>query len=222
MNKAIIITSYIEHPFPMKQKIGADDFIICTDGGYDIAKKNKIRPHLLLGDFDSVSGDYDSLARNLSHKIDILKFNPEKDFTDLDLALKEAYRRRFSHVEIWGGLGGRLDHTVANLQILTHYSRQFEALQILDGRNRCFVFYGDPQKTHTIPRQESSYLSLFSMSEQCCGLSISGVKYPLQDHILTRTFPLGVSNEFTDTQAELTLTDGTLLVVISYKESAFK
>lgn len=220
VKKTIIITSYIEHPFPVDGLITPDDLVICTDGGYDIAKKNNIIPDVLLGDFDSISDDYDSIARNLSHKIDIIKFNPEKDFTDLDLAIKEAIARNSSHVEIWGGIGGRLDHTVANLQILTNYGKDFESLQIMDGRNRCFVLYGSDGPDRVIPKQEDSYLSLFSMSECCRGLTVSGVKYSLHNHTMFRTFPLGVSNEITSDEAVISMKEGTLLVVISRKESA--
>lgn len=207
---AVIITSFIDYPLDIKSEVSDDDIIICTDGGYDIALEYNLRPHLLLGDFDSITS-------RLPDDVPIQRFNPEKDFTDLDLALKKADEMGASHVKILGGMGGRLDHTVANIQILTCFSPKFESLIIKDGRNTCFAYTGNPQKNHTIPMEENSYLSLFSLSEECTGLSIKGVKYPLQNHTLTSTFPLGVSNEFTEKNAVLSFENGILLVIISKK-----
>lgn len=215
MKKAVIITSYIENPFDMKQASCGCDFIICTDGGYDIAVRSGITPDLFLGDFDS-------LDTELAGDIPVKRFNPEKDYTDLELAIKTCAEKSFSAVEVWGGIGGRLDHTVANLQILSHYSRKFDSLTMFDGKNKCFVLYGpetikiDPDNMKfTVSGTKPAYLSLFSLSERCEGVTISGVKYPLADHVLTNTFPLGVSNEFKDKNAALSVKSGTLLVIFS-------
>ena len=121
-----------------------------------------------------------------------------------------------SHVEIWGGIGGRLDHTVANLQLLSCYAEQFRSLSMHDGQNRCFVLNAKgTQKSITIPQEKDCYLSLFSLSETVQGLTAKGVKYPLQNHTLTRTFPLGVSNEFKQKEAFLSLEKGSLLIVLA-------
>ena len=119
-------------------------------------------------------------------------------------------------MEIWGGIGGRLDHTVANLQLLSCYAEQFSSLSMHDGQNRCFVLNAKgTQKSITIPQEKDCYLSLFSLSENVQGLTAKGVKYPLQNHTLTRTFPLGVSNEFKQKEAFLSLEKGSLLIVLA-------
>lgn len=210
MNKTVIITSYIEFSLNLGEFIDSDDFIICADGGYDEAVHNGIVPDLLLGDFDSVSYE-------LPDNIDIIRFNPEKDYTDLDLALKFCKENGKRNVYIIGGMGGRLDHTVANLQLLSRYSDAFEKLFLLDGKNKCFVLDGADTQNIEIPSEPDSYLSIFSLSDSCKITSFSGVKYPLTDYILTRNFPLGVSNEFTSKKAVLTIENGTLLVIISKK-----
>lgn len=210
----VIITSYIDVPFDMKQALSqiTDPFVICTDGGFDLAKQFGITPHLLLGDLDSIQSE---IPANLPLKT----FPPEKDYTDLELAIQTAVEQEASHVEIWGGIGGRLDHTVANLQLLSRYSDSFQSLHIRDGQNTCFVLNADPAKnapkTLTISRESDCYLSLFSLSETVEGLTARGVKYPLENHTLTRTFPLGVSNEFKQKEAFLSLEKGSLLVVLA-------
>ena len=210
----VIITSYIDAAFDMKQALTqiTDPFVICTDGGFDLAKQFGITPHLLLGDLDSIQSE---IPANLPLKT----FPPEKDYTDLELAIRTAIEKNASRVEIWGGIGGRLDHTVANLQLLSCYTGNFSSLQMRDGRNCCFVVIadadGDSPKTLTIPQAEGCYLSLFALSETVEGLTVRGVKYPLENHTLTRTFPLGVSNEFKQKEASLSLEKGSLLVILA-------
>jgi len=207
MNNIVIITSYMEYPFDIRSVMTPEDYIICTDGGYDIACNHGIVPDLLLGDFDSI-------RRELPHHIKVRRFPPEKDHTDLELALQEALALKASQVRILGGIGGRLDHTVANLQLLSQYSESFDKITMFDGKNQCFIA-DNTQKNIVLTREENCYLSLFSLSEQCTGVTISGVKYPLTDHTLTRSFPLGVSNEFTEKKAVLSVEDGDLLVILS-------
>lgn len=210
MKKAVIITSYFENFLNIKSHLNSEDYVICTDGGYDIAAAQNIEPDLLLGDFDSITAEPPK-------DLKIKRFRPEKDFTDLELAIKCALETGASEVDILGGIGGRLDHTIANLQLLSHYSDSFEKLVMFDAKNECFVMNEKQKKGITIPARQECYLSLFSLSEQCSGVTIQGVKYPLTNHTLTRNFPLGVSNEFKEKEAVLSIKDGTLLVVISKK-----
>lgn len=207
----VIITSYIDVPFDMKQALSgmSEPFILCTDGGFDLAAEAGIRPHLLLGDLDSIQSP-------VPDDLPVRTFPPEKDYTDLELAIQTAIEYKASRVEIWGGIGGRLDHTVANLQLLSCYTDRFDSLLMRDGRNLCFVLHaGDAPAAITIPRRDNCYLSLFALSETVRGLTAKGVKYPLEHHTLTRTFPLGVSNEFKQKEAFLSLEKGSLLVVLA-------
>lgn len=208
MDKIVIITSYIEAPEFLCKYTKYNNYIICADGGYDIALKHNIVPDLLIGDFDSLQG---TLPEDIEKKV----FPPEKDYTDLELAVRYCRTLDASHVEIAGGLGGRLDHTVANIQILSQYSDFFDSLVIRDGKNKCFILNGSETSHINIPAEDDSYLSIFSLSEECEGVTFTGVKYPLENHTLTRTFPLGVSNEFKEKSAFLSIKKGTLLVVIS-------
>lgn len=211
MKRIIIITSYIDFPLDMHQVIRSDDFIICTDGGYDLAKKQNVTPDLLMGDFDSTS-------EILPDDIPVKRFNPEKDFTDLDLALKTAAEMEAANVIIIGGMGGRLDHTVANIQMLTEYTEHFSSLIMMDGNNKCFVPNSRHKEYLEIPFEKNSYLSLLPLSDRCTGVSISGVKYPLTGHTLIKGMSLGVSNEFIEEKAVLSVKNGTLLIIISKKE----
>ncbi len=210
----IIITSYIDAPFDMSKALHKvkSPFVICTDGGFDLANAAGIMPDLLLGDLDSIRSQ-------IPPDLPLKTFPPEKDYTDLELALQTAHALDASRVEIWGGIGGRLDHTVANLQLLSCYADKFSSLTMRDGKNYCLVLNADGSesaaKEITIASQKGRYISLFSLSETVENLTARGVKYPLQNHTLTRTFPLGVSNEFKQKEAFVSFTKGSLLIVIS-------
>ena len=210
MNNLVIITSFLDLDFQVSELINKSNFTICIDGGYDIALNHGITPDLLMGDFDSISAQ-------LPEDIQIERFLPEKDYTDLELALKKALDLNTKNVTIVGGMGGRMDHTMANIQLLSSYADKFNTLVMLDGRNKCFIMGKNGHETMTIKAENDSYISLFSLSEKCTGITISGVKYPLKNHTLSREFPLGVSNEFKEKDAILSIENGTLLVVISKK-----
>jgi thiamine pyrophosphokinase len=211
MSRGIIITSYIDAPFPMKERIKDGDYIICADGGYRIAMENGIEPDLLLGDFDSMTRE----EMNIPAHIPVKEFNPEKDYTDLQLCLDTVIEMGFTDVEIWGGIGGRLDHTIANIQLMANYSKELNSLVMLDGQNECFILYGDNEASkHTLNAGDKRFIGLFALSEECQRVSIEGAKYPLTSHTLTSTFPLGVSNEFTAAEATITIGTGTLLVCL--------
>ncbi len=207
--KFLIITSFIDPPLALNDMAESCDCILCTDGGMDVARKYDITPHLILGDFDSLKGE-------LPADTEILRFPSEKDYTDLELAVIESISRGASEIIIAGGMGGRLDHTIANIQILMNYSRSCP-ITMRDGRNLCFMLYG-PCDLFEIETVANSYLSLFSLTDFCTGLSVSGVKYPLSDYTLTNTYPLGISNEFRDHKATLSLEDGSMLIAICKKD----
>lgn len=98
LKKTIILTSYIDFEISFCDEITEDDYVIAIDGGYDIAQKNHIGVDLLMGDFDSVS-------TKLPDDIETIHFNPEKDFTDLELALKKSVELGMESVLILGGIG---------------------------------------------------------------------------------------------------------------------
>ncbi|MCD7817523.1 MAG: thiamine diphosphokinase, partial [Lachnospiraceae bacterium] len=95
---------------------GKDDLIIAADGGYQYLKAAGVEPDVLLGDFDS-------LKRVPEHR-HLIRHSPIKDDTDMALAAAYAENNGCEVYFLYGGLGGRLDHTLANLQLLTRLARK--------------------------------------------------------------------------------------------------
>lgn len=215
LSRCIIITSYQSAAIRSYFDFHEDDFIICADGGYSCARAEAIKPHAVIGDFDSVSFDLVGKDPALLETGSpcIIRVAAEKDDTDTMICLKYGMDQGFDDFRVLGGLGGRLDHTVANLQTMAFAVDQGKSIWFLDGKNRAAL---KNPGAFTVPRLNGNKISLFSFGECCEGVTIRGVKYPLENHLLRNSFPLGVSNEFFDEAAEISHTAGKLLIILSH------
>lgn len=182
-----------------------DDFILCADGGYEHARKLGVRPNLLIGDFDSMR-----IPENAG--CEICAFPPEKDDTDMLLALKAGLERGFREFLILGGLGGRLDHTVANFTVLAYALSHSARAVLRDEKNAAFLLRDAAVRLPVCPGFK---MSVFPYGGGAQGVTLSGVKYPLRDYDMEPYCTLGVSNEILPAGAEVTVKNGTLLLLLS-------
>lgn len=181
------------------------DVIIAADGGYRICKELGIVPDLLLGDFDSLE---DGL--NCRH-IPVERVPVEKDDTDLFLAVKKLLAQGCDTLHLYGGTGGaRLDHTIANLQILLYIRRQNARGYLYDAD---FVWTVIENESFVIKKTvEWGLCSVFSLGGQAEGVSEQGLQYQLTNGILHSEYPMGVSNHILEPEAMITVRQGALLV----------
>jgi thiamine pyrophosphokinase len=128
------------------------------------------------------------------------------------LGLKHGLALGFSDFLMIGGMGGRLDHTVANLQTLSFCLERGGRMWMADGKNRATITEGPAL---TLRRAEGAYFSLFSWTERCTGVCVENARYTLRDAILTQNTPIGGSNEFLDGPAVVRVGTGRILVIIS-------
>ena len=181
--------------------IDIDDLVIAADGGLRHTQAIGITPTLILGDFDSLGYTPD----------ESLVFPVEKDDTDAMLAAREGLRRGCDEFYFYGSLDGkRLDHTVANFQTLQFLADQ-GATGYLIGAD--YLVTVVKNGTLRFPAGATGIVSLFCLGADARGVTLEGLKYPLEDGILTAGFPLGVSNHFTGTDATVSVRDGSLLVL---------
>lgn len=176
------------------------DLVICADGGYDAAVRWGFRPDLTVGDFDSMP---------LSHvrEGEILRLPVHKDDTDMAVCLAQGRARGFRAFRLAGCIGGRLDHTLANLQCLYDCALRGEDAWMADRLNRVTVL---TPGEHVLPAIPGRHLSLLSMTPETTGVTLRGAAYPLQNATLTNRFPLGVSNEFEGGEAVVSFASGAL------------
>ncbi len=204
--KAIIITPCLKCKIKDAVTIEKDDLVICADTSFAKAISENVKIDLIIGDFDTAS------PVPLPHGIPVLKFPVEKDDTDTMLAIKQAAKRGFTQITVAGGLSGRLDHTYANIQSLAYGAQNSLDILITDGENTAFIMR--PGEI-LLEKKEGFSLSLFSYEDKIQGLCLDGVKYPVQNAVITNSFPLGVSNEITAECARISFVKGLLLIILS-------
>ena len=188
-----------------------NDMVIALDGGLVYCEKNDIRPDYIIGDFDSLPKEKTRLLAKYP-KESILRLPCEKDDTDMLAAIKFAAAKGIQDFVIYGGLGGRLSHTIANLQCLMYLKERGMTGVLLGTDTRAFLLQNE---TYQFDEKETGYISVFAYSDSSNGVSLRNLKYELADAVLSSAFPLGVSNEFVPGKsAEIDVKDGILLVVL--------
>ena len=177
------------------------DRILAADGGYRHCLAVGLQPDLLLGDFDSL----DALPPELESK----KFPVEKDDTDTMLAIKLGLDLGHRVFHLYGGTGGRMDHTLANLQSLAYLAQEGARGYLYD---EGYVFTAIKDDRLSLPPREEGIFSVFCLGPEAHGVSIRGAQYPLDCARLSPFFPLGVSNHFQGQPVEIEVEDGCLLI----------
>ena len=179
-----------------------DDLLIAADGGLATVERMGIVPHLVIGDFDSLGA-----RPNFPNTVVLPTV---KDDTDMCAAIRLGRERGYTRFALYGGTGGRLAHTLANLQLLDWLARQnCRGFLVGDGTVATAVYGG----ALDFPAHMSGYLSVFCTGETAQGVTLSRLKYELTDAELESSFPLGVSNEFAGVPARVKVARGTLLVL---------
>lgn len=208
VRRCVIIPAWAPDGIRDVVALSEDDFIICADGGFTPAQRENIVPHALVGDFDSLG----KIPDHLPPECRVLKVDREKNETDTFLCLQCGMEAGCSSFAVAGGIGGRLDHTVANLQLLVYAVRRGFTMWMMDKDNRVTAM--EPGEMR-IPRLDGFKLSVLAYAGRCEGVTLEHVKYPLNDAVLTEDFPLGISNEFAGPEAVIRLKTGCLLVFLS-------
>lgn len=184
---------------PLVPKNG--DFLIAADGGVRMVLDRGLTPNLVIGDFDSLG--------YCPHELKPIVLPCEKDDTDMLSALKQGLQRGYETFLLYGGMGGREDHTIANVQLL-YWLASLGKQGYLIGKQNILTAIKDRSICF---EGVEGYLSVFCAGDRAEGVDIVGCKYELQDGTLTNLYPIGVSNEFTDAKAVIAVRKGTLLLV---------
>ena len=183
---------------------------ICADCGYRHAVKLGIIPDVIVGDFDSY-------GEELPKGVEELRSVPEKDDTDTLMAIKKAIELGYSHIDLYGALGGkRFEHSFANIQAMIYALQQGCHLEI-KGESHLLVQEADEGAVTYKNMDHGVYFSVFALTESVGIEYLRGVKYPLEDYRMVQSFPIGVSNEIEGEEAVLRIKDGLALVIITPK-----
>lgn len=185
-----------------------DSFIIAADGGFDYLMDLGLQADVVLGDFDSIRS-----SRYLPP--DSIRYPKEKDDTDMMLAAQLGLENGYTEFVIYGGLGGRLDHTLANIQVLVYLARH-GASGILYSDTYAITVVRDGSISFPAghpANQPENICSVFAIDDISVGVSIKGLKYQLSGINMANSYPLGVSNEFTGEDVSISVEKGTIVVL---------
>lgn len=181
---------------------GPDDYVIAADGGLKYLEERNIRADLVIGDFDTLQ--YTPQHHN------VIQLNTQKDETDMFSAVSQGIQSGYREFHIFGGTGGRADHTLANIQLLAYLANRKMQGFLVD-KNAVLTVIKDSE--YVFESSYTGYVSIFSVSDKCTGVSLENLKYELNHAELTNDFPLGVSNEFIGAPAKVRVENGMLLIV---------
>ena len=178
-----------------------DDLVIAADGGLDTLRSLDIRADLAIGDFDSLG--------RIPSGIETIRFKVEKDETDMHLAYLEGKRRGYRSFRIYGGVGGRVDHTFANYCLLAYIAAQGDEAILYD---REYIARAITNNSTRVVGGDGKGVSVFAFGGEAVGVTIKGLYYEAEDITLSPSFPLGASNHKTACDAQISVKDGTLLI----------
>ena len=198
-----------------KFDIQNEDFVIAADGGLAYCGLLQIEPDLILGDFDSIGEAQQTAIKKLELEIPdrIIRLKPEKDDTDMMAALRIGLENGYKDFRILAGTGGRFDHTFANIQSLLFLKQHDATGYLIDGNGMILVLQDEEVRFN---KNLEGYLSCFSLGKTAEGVNMTGLKYPLQNAVLTNDYPIGISNEFIGEEAVISVEKGQLVLMLQY------
>ena len=190
--------------------IESDDLLIAADGGSRHYLHLGLRPHVVIGDFDSLDPDeIQDLARM---GVELIRHPPHKDHTDLELALFLAVERGAREIIISGALGLRWDMTLSNVLLLSSPAMKGLDVRIVDGAQEISMIRGGEKKI--IRGRPGDLLSLVPLGVEAGGVTLTGLEYPLENAHLSVGVTHGVSNVLSGNTAAVELVRGMLLCVV--------
>jgi thiamine pyrophosphokinase len=216
LKKAIIIANgQMVKPPNLTNYITSSFIIIAADGGIRNCISLGIRPNIIIGDLDSI--DDRKIGEYRDAGVRIIQYPSHKDETDLELALFHSKEIGVSEVILLGGLGARWDMTIANMLLIAHPKYKEMNIHVMDGTQELIIMRSGTQSI--VHGQPGDVISLIPIAGDVTGIVTSGLYYPLNGETLQFGTARGVSNVFTQEQAQIFITQGVLLCVINRGEN---
>lgn len=192
---------------PYHQLLTTAECLIAADGGGTALFTHGYTPHLLIGDLDSIAAE--ALAAYQAQGVAIERHRPDKDETDLELALLAAVNLGASRIDIIGALGGRWDQSLANVSLLGMAELRERQVRLIDHPQQIWLVRDES----AIPGAIGDTVSLLPFGGDAHGITTEGLAYPLHNGTLYYDRARGVSNVISATPAQVQVRDGALLIV---------
>lgn len=212
MSRRILIFSGGSLNPSMTHHVREDDYIIGADRGALFVLEQGVRLDVALGDFDSVTQD--QMERIQEQSAAFISCDPiMKDMTDTEMALDYALKQAPAEILLFGALGSRADHSLANIQLLKRSLDQGIPCTIVDENNRLRLI--SPRAPERLESSPYTHVSLLPLSEVVTGIHLEGFMYPLEDATIPLGSSLGISNKLLADYGLIQIKTGLLLVIES-------
>ncbi len=189
--------------------------LICADGGARHIHALGLTPDLIVGDMDSLNGE---LQRDFVMKGSrIIRYPEAKDETDSELALQMAFMMTPDEIRIYGAIGARIDHTLANLTLLAAAADRGIETRLVDQWCEIFLI----RQKATVEGEIGQTVSLLALGADATGVTLEGFEYPLSNATITPARPIGISNRLTAARGIISVESGNLLVIRYFKAGHF-
>ena len=213
MNRRTVVVSggMLDEEFTLQiLKSEETEYIVAADHGLEFLYKHEIKPDYIVGDFDSIDSKVIDYYRNETN-IPIREYNPVKDATDTEIALRLGITLGSKEMILLGATGGRIDHLWANIQTLSVACDAGVRAYILDPRNKIWV----TNRSCVLKKSEAygNYLSVFSMEGEIYDFNLTGTKWPLSHHDLMPCDSLTVSNQFEAEEVKIDFGNGRIVIM---------
>ena len=186
-----------------------DDIVISADGGASNTLKMGLVPDVVIGDMDSIKFEVKEKIREKSQKTRYISTSPQKDESDTQLAVEYALGMDVKKIMITGAVGDRIDHTLANIILLSSPGLEDIDVRILTDNSDMFIV----RKPVVVSGIPGKTITLISLSPYTYFTGTRGLKYELKEEKLDFSPVRGLSNEFIDKKVKLDIREGTLLVI---------
>ncbi len=209
MNCVIFCGGTIEDYNSIKKYVQGAELLLCVDSGARHCRKLHVTPDYLIGDFDSICED--DLSALAEAGVPMIRFPSEKDMTDSELAIQISCEKGCNSIILLGAVGSRLDHSLSNIFLLKKMADLNVEGMIANEHNEVMLI----NKSITLEREEGIFITLLPLAGSAKGVTTTGLYYPLDDATLEVGSSWGVSNQFADGIATVTVKEGFLLVIKS-------
>lgn len=209
--KALIIGFGDDLPEELPIEIDQRTLIIAADGGSKYASNWGITPHVVIGDFDSL--DLSSQESLVLQNIDIIKFPKKKDYTDVELAINYALEHGVDEIILTGVWGGRLDHSLGNIELLYKLGLKEITASVLTSESQVYLVNG----LLSLDLPIGTIVSLIPLSENVTEVSTTGLYFELKKASLVKGSTFTISNKSTSSCIQITKGTGILIVIVELK-----
>ena len=184
------------------------DYIICADGGANHLYNMGIIPNYIIGDLDSIDKD----VINYYKKQNVLfeKFPSKKNETDSELCILLAKKLGAEKIDLFATLGGRIDHTLANINLLYYIREQKIVPRIISEKEDIYIAINESIQ---IKGKKEDIISIIPIKGDVKGITLENLEYPLNDYNMKYFTPLGISNIMLSDECSVTVKEGSVLII---------